>query len=92
MSAHRGLPSSKLFTDLDRVEKGDTFQIVVLNEVLTYQVDLIKVITGIRRCGKSTLLELFQEELKENGIADNQIISINFENPDYEKLQDRKRL
>jgi len=44
MSAHRGLPSSKLFTDLDRVEKGDIFQIVVLNQVLTYQVDLIKVI------------------------------------------------
>ena len=44
MSAHRGLPSSRLFTDLDRVEKGDTFQIVVLDQVLTYQVDLIKVI------------------------------------------------
>ena len=44
MSAHRGLPTSKLFTDLDRVEKGDTFQITVLDQVLTYQVDLIKVI------------------------------------------------
>ena len=44
MSAHRGLPSSKLFTDLDRIEKGDTFQIVVLDQVLTYQVDFIKVI------------------------------------------------
>ena len=44
MSAHRGLPSSKLFTDLDRVEKGDTFQIIILDQVLTYQVDLIKVI------------------------------------------------
>jgi sortase A len=44
MSAHRGLPSSKLFTDLDRLEIGDTFQIVVLNEVLTYQVDSIKII------------------------------------------------
>ena len=44
MSAHRGLPSSKLFTDLDRMEKGDTFQIVVLDQVLTYQVDYIKVI------------------------------------------------
>ena len=44
MSAHRGLPSSKLFTDLDRMEIGDTFQIVVLNQVLTYQVDFIKVI------------------------------------------------
>lgn len=44
LSAHRGLPSSKLFTDLDRVEKGDTFQITVLDQVLTYQVDFIKVI------------------------------------------------
>ena len=44
MSAHRGLPSSKLFTDLDRLEKGDTFQIIVLDQVLTYQVDMIKVI------------------------------------------------
>ena len=45
MSAHRGLPSSKLFTDLDRMEKGDTFQVVILDQVLTYQVDRIKVIT-----------------------------------------------
>ena len=44
MSAHRGLPSSKLFTDLDRLEKGDSFQVVVLDQVLTYQVDQIKVI------------------------------------------------
>lgn len=44
MSAHRGLPSSKLFTDLDRMEIGDTFQIIVLDQVLTYQVDFIKVI------------------------------------------------
>ena len=44
MSAHRGLPSSKLVTDLDRLEIGDTFQIIVLDQVLTYQVDFIKVI------------------------------------------------
>ena len=44
MSAHRGLPSSKLFTDLDRMEIGDTFQIVVLDQVLTYRVDFIKII------------------------------------------------
>ena len=44
MSAHRGLPSSKLFTDLDRVEKGDTFQIFLLDQVLTYQVDFVKII------------------------------------------------
>lgn len=45
MSAHRGLPSAKLFTDLDRLEPGDTFQIIILDQILTYQVDQIKVIT-----------------------------------------------
>ena len=44
MSAHRGLPSAKLFTDLDRMEIGDTFHIVVLNQILSYRVDFIKVI------------------------------------------------
>ena len=44
MSAHRGLPTAKLFTDLDRLEIGDTFQIRVLDQVLTYQVDQIKVV------------------------------------------------
>ena len=33
MSAHRGLPSAKLFTDLDRLEMGDTFQIIILNQI-----------------------------------------------------------
>ena len=45
MSAHRGLPSAKLFTDLDRLEYGDTFQIIILDQVLTYQVDQVKTIT-----------------------------------------------
>ena len=45
MSAHRGLPSAKLFTDLDRMEPGDTFQIIILDQVLTYQVDQVKIIT-----------------------------------------------
>ena len=45
MSAHRGLPSAKLFTDLDRMEPGDTFRIIILDQVLTYQVDQVKVIT-----------------------------------------------
>lgn len=53
---------------------------------------IIKVITGIRRCGKSTLLEMFGDYLKENGVGKKQIISINFENADYEELQDRKKL
>ena len=44
LSAHRGLPHAKLFTDLDKMELGDTFQITVLNQTLTYQVDQIKVV------------------------------------------------
>lgn len=46
--------------------------------------DLIKVITGIRRCGKSTLFQLFIDYLKSIGIEDSHIISINLENPEYD--------
>ena len=45
--------------------------------------DLIKVVTGIRRCGKSTLFELFINYLKEINITDEQIIKINLEDADY---------
>ena len=44
LSAHRGLPHAKLFTDLDKMELGDTFQITVLDRTFTYQVDQIKVV------------------------------------------------
>ncbi len=44
ISAHRGLPSALLFTNLDQLEEGDTFTITVLNEVLTYEVDKISII------------------------------------------------
>ena len=46
----------------------------------------IKVVTGIRRCGKSTLLSLFQNQLRENGIDNSKIIAINFEHPDFMEL------
>ena len=48
-----------------------------------YHMDLIKVITGIRRCGKSVLLQQIMEELKEEGIPEEQIIYINFEDYDF---------
>ena len=44
ISAHRGLPSAKLFTNLDQLEVGDTFTITVLDRVLTYEVDLISIV------------------------------------------------
>lgn len=44
LSAHRGLPSARLFTDLDKLEEGDTFRITVLNEVYTYRVDNVSII------------------------------------------------
>ena len=53
--------------------------------------DLIKVITGIRRCGKSTLFQLFIEYLKSTGISNEQIISINLEDADY-IFEDYKQL
>lgn len=53
---------------------------------------IIKVISGIRRCGKSTLLELFREYLLNNGVDKEQIIFINFEDLEYEELQDYHKL
>lgn len=53
---------------------------------------VIKVVTGIRRCGKSTLLAQYQSWLLNNGIAEEQILSINFEELEYEELQDYKKL
>lgn len=44
LSGHRGLPSARLFTDLDQLQQGDTFTLRVLNEVLTYQVDQILIV------------------------------------------------
>lgn len=44
ISAHRGLPSAKLFTNLDRMEKGDIFTITVLNQSMTYEVDQILIV------------------------------------------------
>lgn len=53
---------------------------------------VIKVVTGIRRCGKSTLLTQYQSWLQKNGISEEQIISVNFEELEYEDLLDYKKL
>ena len=53
---------------------------------------IIKVITGIRRCGKSTLMQQFQDELIKQGVSSKQIIYINFEDIKYENLLNYKDL
>ncbi|MDF2610243.1 MAG: ATPase [Lachnospiraceae bacterium] len=51
-----------------------------------YNSEMVKVITGIRRCGKSTIMKQMMGELKERGITDNKIIYINFEDYKYQKI------
>ena len=53
---------------------------------------IIKVVSGIRRAGKSTLFEIYKDYLQKNGVEKNQIISINFEDLEYEEYTDYKKL
>ncbi len=54
--------------------------------------DVIKVITGIRRCGKSTLFDLYCEYLRQDGVQEDQIIRVNMEDPDYHEIRDYMQL
>lgn len=64
-----------------------------LNRLIQWKDEqVIKVITGIRRCGKSTLLLQYREWLKSSGVSDVQIVSVNFEELEYEDLQDYRKL
>jgi len=51
---------------------------------------MIKVVTGVRRCGKSTLFELYIERLKADGVTDEQIVFVNLEDEDSATLLDYK--
>lgn len=53
---------------------------------------LIKIVTGIRRCGKSTLMEIYQDFLRSRGISEEQIVAINLEDYDFYELRDPKKL
>ncbi len=53
---------------------------------------VIKVVTGLRRCGKSTLLTMFQQALLDDGVAADRIISVNLESLEYESLLNYKAL
>ena len=65
----------------------------VLNKIRPfYDIDIIKVLIGSRRSGKSKMIELIIDELKQKGINESDIIYINFENLDYEGIDDYKKL
>lgn len=64
-----------------------------LNKLIAFKdKSIIKIITGIRRCGKSTLMEIFQSYLLENGVEKRQIIHINFEDFDFREFRDAAKL
>lgn len=70
-------------TDIHQLKKRDVY----LNKLIQFQdTDVVKVVTGIRRCGKSSLLKLMIEHLKENGVKSDQIIEMNFESFYFKKM------
>lgn len=69
--------------DTHKLKKRDLY----LNKMTAFQdTDSVKVVTGIRRCGKSSLLKLMAEHLKEKGIADGQILEMNFESYAFKSM------
>ena len=60
---------------------------IYLKRLIAFQdTEPVKVVTGIRRCGKSSLLQLMAMHLRENGVSDNQIIEMNFESHDFNRM------
>ena len=60
---------------------------IYLNKLIAFQdTEPVKVITGIRRCGKSSLLKLMQEHLLRSGVKQEQIIAINFESLEFQEM------
>ena len=69
--------------DTHELKKRDLY----LNKIIAFQdTEPVKVVTGIRRCGKSSLLKLTSLHLKENGVTDNQILEMNFESHAYKNM------
>lgn len=73
---------------MKRIERKEYLDFLIRSK----EKQIIKVVSGVRRCGKSTLFEIFHDYLLSQGVEKRQIHSINFENIDYEELTDYKKL
>lgn len=70
-------------TDMRMLKKRDSY----LNKLIAFRdTEPVKVVTGIRRCGKSSLLKLMVVHLKETGVEENQIIEMNFESHEFRRM------
>ena len=70
-----------------KLKKRDLY----LNRLIAFQdTDVVKVITGIRRCGKSSLLRLMAQHLRESGVAPEQVIELNFESMALSVMSNRQ--
>lgn len=66
---------------------------IYLDQLISFRhKQLIKVVTGVRRCGKSTLFDLYEDYLKSDGVDENEIIKINLEDPDWHYIKDYTEL
>lgn len=64
------------------INRPDYLELLIQNK----DVDLVKIITGIRRCGKSSLLDLFHQYLIDNGVSDENIVHMNLESLQFRHL------
>ena len=64
-----------------------------MNQLITFKgKSVVKVVTGVRRCGKSSLLDLFERHLLDDGIPQSSIIRMNFESLDYDDIKTYRHL
>jgi len=66
---------------------------IYVDKIMAYvNTPFVKILTGIRRCGKSTILRMLMEEMKKRGIRDNQILHYSFDSLEYEDIKTAKTL